>query len=111
MAMHRIVMMSSDLDRMGHHDLSDALDRVLAETRPAAQPQIQQLSPALTTMRGPAGWALLEDDEQEQEAELAKQVKERRPRKVRPRSSGLSVGVDVLLDSKRRTKSADQADK
>jgi len=94
---------------MGHHDLSDVLDRVLAETRPSAQPQIQQLSPALTTMRGPAGWALLEDEEQE--AELAKQVKERRPRKVRPRSSGLSVGVDVLLDSKQRAKSADEADK
>ena len=105
-----IFSLASELDRMDQHDLSDALDRLMpiAETRPAAQPQIQHLSPELTTMRGPAGWALLEDEEREDAA--AKQVKETTPRKMRPRSEGLSVGVDVLFDSKRTSKPSDHID-
>lgn len=99
--------MAATLDRMGHHDLSDALERLLtvAQIKPAAQPQIQQLDPKMTTMRGPAGWAILEDDERQ--IELEKQVKARRPRKVRPRRDGLSVGVDVVMDNHPRPTSSD----
>ena len=102
--------MAATLDRMGHHDLSDALERVLtvAQVKPAAQPQIQQLDPKMTTMRGPAGWAILEEDERQ--IELAKQVKARRPRKVRPRRDGLSIGLDVLMDTSKERKPPEDYD-
>lgn len=104
---HRICDMASDLDRMGHHDLSDALERVIrmSQVKPAAQPQIQQLDPKMTTMRGPAGWALLEDDERQ--LEESKQVEPRSPRKVRPRRDGLSIGVDVVMDSRSKSEPSD----
>jgi len=107
----RLCTLASRLDRIGEHELSDAVERVIrmSQVKPAAQPQIQQLDPKMTTMRGPAGWALLEDDERQ--LEEAKQVKARPPRKLRPRRDGLSVGIDVVMDTRSKRTPTDDGDR
>ena len=102
--MHReLVTLADRLDAAGHHDLADAVERMMtAETVPGTQPSMQLLPPPMTTMRGPAGEAIVRDElERGEDAdEEPKQVKRTPPRKDVPRKPGISIGVNVMLDSK-----------
>ena len=58
---------------------------------------MQLLPPEMTTLRGVPGQAIIDA---ESEGEDLKQVKESPHRKSRPKIPGVSIGVDVMLDSK-----------
>lgn len=97
----RLLDLAGRLDEMGHYDISDSIESIFvsAETTPAPQPQIQQLPEKITTMRGPAGWALVQDEGAiEESMGHGKQVREEDDEKDVD-SKGVSVGGDVAFDS------------
>ena len=92
--------LAAHLDSIRRYDRADRLDHILfANTLPGTQPSMQLLPGEMTMMRGPAGQAIVDADPGDDEPDQ-KQVRERPRRKSGPRRPGVSVGVDVILDSR-----------
>ena len=100
MNISELVRLAIRLDAIGRYDIADEVDRV-AETHPGTGLSMQLLPQEDTTMRGPAGAAIVENDRDHgvETMDDLKQVEKKPRRKGVPKTPGVSIGVTVKMNS------------